>query len=62
MNFISLPELSSGQKASWIGALVIKSAAFSNPLDRARDRHLEDIALLSTLLTAVDAPGNLSKN
>lgn len=49
-------------RPSLIGALVIKSAAFSNPLDRARDRHLEDIALLSTLLTAADVPGNFSKN
>lgn len=31
-------------------------------MDRARDRHLEDIAILSTLLTAADVPGNLSKN
>lgn len=31
-------------------------------MDRARDRHLEDIAILSTLLTAADAPGRLSRN
>lgn len=49
-------------RPSLIGALLIKSAAFSNPLDRARDRHLEDIALLSTLLTAADVPGDFSKN
>lgn len=45
-----------------IGALIIKSAAFSNSMDRARDRHLEDIAILSTLLTAADAHGRLSRN
>jgi hypothetical protein len=47
-------------RPSLVGALAIKAAAYSNPLDVARDRHLEDIAVLSTLLSSEDVLGDLS--
>lgn len=37
------------------GALVIKAAAFTNPQDSFRDRHLADVAVLSTLIQRSDA-------
>ncbi|PJJ57478.1 hypothetical protein CLV56_1710 [Mumia flava] len=45
------------RRPSLIGALVIKSAAYSLPLDTAPGRHLDDIALLASMLTARDLRG-----
>lgn len=45
-----------------IGAVVMKSAAWSVPLDRAKKRHLDDICLLASMLGRRDlADANLSK-
>ena len=46
-----------------VGAILVKAAAYSNTRDSFRNRHLQDIALLSTLLEGSDAEGLvLSKN
>ena len=38
-----------------IGAIVVKAAAYGNTRDTYRERHLKDIAVLSTLVEASDA-------
>jgi hypothetical protein len=46
-----------------IGAILVKAAAYSNTRDSFRDRHLQDIAVLSTLIESSDTLGLvLSKN
>ena len=46
-----------------VGAILVKAAAYSNTRDSFRNRHLQDTALLSTLLEGSDAVGLiLSKN
>lgn len=46
-----------------VGAILVKAAAYSNTRDSFRNRHLQDIVLLSTLLEGSDAVGLiLSKN
>jgi hypothetical protein len=37
-----------------LGALVLKAAAYAVPLDRAKQRHLIDFAVLSTLIRRGD--------
>lgn len=44
-------------RPSLMGAIVMKSAAFSNKVDSYRDRHLIDVAVLANLVGAVDAVG-----
>lgn len=46
-----------------IGAILVKAAAYLNTRDSFRDRHLQDIAVLSTLIEGSDALGLvISKN
>lgn len=46
-----------------VGAILVKAAAYSNTRDSFRDRHLQDIAVLSTLIESSDAHGlELSKS
>jgi len=42
------------RRPSMLGSLVAKSAAYTIPLDTGRDRHLTDLAVLSTLVTPGD--------
>lgn len=42
------------RRPSMLGSLVAKSAAYTIPLDTGRDRHLTDLAVLSTLVVAAD--------
>lgn len=44
-------------RPSLMGAIVMKSAAYSNKVDSYRDRHLIDVAVLASLVGAVDAVG-----
>ena len=44
-------------RPSLMGAIVVKSAAYSNKVDSYRDRHLIDVAVLASLVGAVDAVG-----
>jgi hypothetical protein len=49
-------------RPSLVGAVIAKSAAYSVTLDRNRARHLDDICVLSAMLTARDLRGvELSK-
>ncbi len=43
------------------GALVIKSAAYSNPSDRSKDRHLQDLATLATMYSLGDSERKVTK-
>ncbi len=43
------------------GALVIKSAAFSNTLDDFKDRHLQDLATLASMYSSGDAEIKITK-
>ncbi|WP_370617232.1 hypothetical protein [Mumia sp. Pv 4-285] len=45
------------RRPTLLGALVIKAAAYSITVDPARERHLDDIALLASMLTARDLRG-----
>lgn len=50
------------RRPTLVGALVIKSAAYSITVDPHRERHLDDLALLASMLTARDLRGvELSK-
>lgn len=49
-------------RPSLMGAIVVKSAAYSNKVDSYRDRHLIDVAVLASLVGAVDAAGFIISN
>lgn len=49
--------LTSAQPGRWrrlLGALVVKAAAYSVPLDTGKQRHLTDFAILTTLISRSD--------
>lgn len=44
-----------------MGALIIKSSAFSNPLDTLKERHLLDLAALASIYSSEDAIAKVTK-
>lgn len=49
------------RRPSMLGSLVAKSAAYTTPLDTGRERHLVDLAVLSTLVVPADRLQNATK-